>query len=213
MVVPIGRSRPEDLAPAPPRAPDGGTRLLFAGNIAPYKGVEDLLHALAEVPADVDVSLEVVGRCPDPALHNRLSALAAASPHPVSLTLARVPDERLAALHAAADAVVLPFRRVTTSSSAVLALDHGRPLIVPDLPGLAELPRDAVLRYAEGGLTAAIRELAGMDAAARARLCAAAAAHTPPSWDEIAERTIGAIRAARRARTAGALSGGARPAR
>ena len=52
---------------------------------------------------------------------------------------------------AAADVVVLPFRRVTTSGSAMLALSHGRPLIVPDLPGLADLPDEAVLRY-DGGV-------------------------------------------------------------
>ena len=29
----------------------------------------------------------------------------------------------------------------------MLALSHGRPLIVPDLAGLADLPDQAVLRY------------------------------------------------------------------
>ena len=66
------------------------------------------------------------------------------------------------ALLAAADVVVLPFRRVSTSGSALLALCHGRPLIVPDLPGLADLPGQAVLRYdgSRPGLAAALTRLA-----------------------------------------------------
>jgi glycosyltransferase involved in cell wall biosynthesis len=197
-IVPIGPSRrdEEPAAAVPPRAPDGTTRLLFVGRILAYKGVEDLLAALCDVPADAHVALDVVGECPDPALRRRLAELAAASPHPVSLSLSHVAKERLDALLAGADAVVLPFRSVTTSSSAVLALDHGRPLIVPDLPGLRDLPEDAVIRYdgTPERLAEAIRRLAGTDGRGRAELCGAARSHAPPSWAEIAARTLEAIR-------------------
>lgn len=201
-IVPIGRLRREAASPGhSPRLPDGATRLLFVGQVLPRKGVEDLLEALRDVPADAHVALEVVGDCPDPQLRRRLIELADASPHPVSLSLSHAPDERLDELFSGADAVVLPFRHLTTSSSAVLALDHGRPLIVPDLPGLRELPETAVIRYdgTRQGLTAAIRLLVATDQGDRAALCAAARSHAPPSWSEIATRTLDAIKTAGRA--------------
>jgi hypothetical protein len=88
--------------------------------------------------------------------------------------------------------VVLPFRRVTTSGSAMLALSHGRPLIVPDLPGLADLPDLAVLRY-HGEIPALIAALACLARADREVLAAMSAAAgddaARTTWQEIAART------------------------
>jgi glycosyltransferase involved in cell wall biosynthesis len=110
----------------------------------------------------------------------------------VVLRLERIPEQDLAGLLAAADAVVLPFRRVTTSGSAMLALSHGRPLIVPDLPALADLPDEAVLRY-DGkvpALTAALTRLArahGETLATMSRAARRYAFHA--TWEEIAATT------------------------
>jgi glycosyltransferase involved in cell wall biosynthesis len=197
VVLPIGRIGGDGSTTVEePRDADGTTRLLFFGNVAPYKGVEDLIAALHDVPPDDDVRLDVVGACPDAGLRRRLTDLAASAPHPVALSLDHVPDDHLDRLLADSDAVVLPFRRVTTSSSAVTALDHGRPVIVPDLPGLRDLPDGAALRYdgTTGGLTSAIRGFAAADDAERRARCAAARSHAPPTWAEIARRTVAALR-------------------
>jgi hypothetical protein len=92
--------------------------------------------------------------------------------------------------------VVLPYRKITTSGSGVLALSHGRPLIVPDLPGLAELPDDAVVRYdgTAGGLSGVLASIILADAAVLAKMSSAAYEYCAAmSWSQIAERTLAEI--------------------
>ena len=93
---------------------------------------------------------------------------------------------------------MLPFGGVTTSGSAILALCHGRPLIVPDLPGLAGLPGPALLRY-DGSipaLTGALTRLAVAQPRALAAMSAAALSYAAElSWPDIAQRTLAEITA------------------
>ncbi|MQY02894.1 glycosyltransferase [Actinomadura macrotermitis] len=185
---------PHGPFPAPELpAPAGRGRFLFLGMIAEYKGVEDLLAAFAALPAGHEATLTVAGSCPDPALAARLKELAAPVADRVTLRLERIPDAELAGLYADADVVVLPFRQITTSGSALLALAHGRPLLVPDLPGLAELPEAAVRRY-DGGvpaLTRALAELAEADTARLEAMSRAALDHVRDhGWDRIGEQTL-----------------------
>jgi len=74
----------------------------------------------------------------------------------------------------------------------MLALSHGRPLIVPDLPALADLPDEAVLRYDENvpALTAALARLARADGETLATMSRAARRYAfRTTWEEIAART------------------------
>jgi len=177
----------------PPGAGGGLPRFLFFGRIQKYKGVDDLLAAFTAMPADVAAHLTIAGQCDDPALRSRLDALARRGGASITVRLERVPEEEVAQLLAAADVVVLPFRQVTTSGSAMLALAHERPLIVPDLPGLAELPDSAVLRYSGGvpGLIAALIRMACADAETLAAMSAAARSYASRmTWQEIAKRTM-----------------------
>lgn len=179
--------------PEPGSARPGPLRLLFFGKVLPYKGVEELLRALALLPLAADVRLTVAGHCPDRDLRARIEELA---DERVQLRLEHVPDDEIAPLMAAADAVVLPFRRITTSSSALLAMEHGRPLVVPDLPLFNELPERAAVRYdgSVGGLAGALRELAGWDAGRLSAAGAAAREHTRSlSWDDAADRTVAVL--------------------
>ncbi len=75
----------------------------------------------------------------------------------------------------------------------MLALCHGRPLVMPDLPGLAELPDDAVIRYdgTEAGLAAALGGIITADASVLAKMSSAADAYcAATTWSEIAEKTL-----------------------
>ena len=49
-----------------------------------------------------------------------------------------VPHDDVPLYFAAADVVVLPFRKVTTSGSALLALSLGRPVVAPRLGALRD---------------------------------------------------------------------------
>jgi glycosyltransferase involved in cell wall biosynthesis len=55
-----------------------------------------------------------------------------------------VPNEEVASYFLAADLVVLPYATATGSGVAQIALGLERPVIVTDLPGLAELVEDGV---------------------------------------------------------------------
>lgn len=193
---PITPTLPVDLLRIP-GSDDGPRRFLFLGRIQEYKGVEDLLRAFIALPCHVDAKLLVVGHCPDRNLKSRLQDLGEMRAADVALRLERVRDEEITRLLADADAVVLPFRRVTTSGSAMLALSHGRPLIVPHLPSLAMLPDNAVLRYdaTREGLTEAIACLANADRGTLAAMAAAAFRYSSSiNWQEIASITMSEMR-------------------
>jgi glycosyltransferase involved in cell wall biosynthesis len=176
-----------------PGAGDQPREFLFFGRIREYKGVDELLAAFLAMPDDVAAHLTIAGRCDDPELRSRLHALARRGGARVLLRLEHVPGDEVAQLLGTADVVVLPFRRVSTSGSVMLALSHGRPLIVPDLAGLADLPEEAVFRYdgEAAGLVNALVRLACADDEILAAMSAAARSYASrTTWQEIAQRTV-----------------------
>jgi glycosyltransferase involved in cell wall biosynthesis len=182
-----------------PGSGGGPRRFLFFGRVQPYKATDDLLAAFLALPGELRVQLVVAGQCGDHRLRARLEELAGRQPGRIVLRLERVPEDEVAGLMAAADVVVLPSHRVTTSGSALLALSHARPLIVPDIPGLADLPAQAVLRYDGGapGLAAALARLARADSGTLAAMSAAALEHAAArtSWREMAEQITAEVAA------------------
>jgi glycosyltransferase involved in cell wall biosynthesis len=195
-VIPPGpfnlNPRAADVRPPGERG-SGPLPLLFFGKVIAYKGVEELLEAVAELPVGT-VKLRVVGECSDPALRRRLERLDGPG---VELRLdRRVSDQEATELMDWADAVALPFRRVTTSASALFAMEHGRPLVLPDLPAFSELPDEAVRRYdgTVGGLMAALEDVAGWAPERLAAAGAAAREYTQRfTWAGAADSTMTAI--------------------
>ena len=184
------------LAPVPPaaslRAPGSGSgprRIVFFGKILDYKGVEDLLAAFAAVPADAAAELVVAGQCDDQPMRSRLRRAAGER---VVLRLERIADQEVAPLLTSANVVVLPYRAVTTSGSAMLALAYGRPLILPELDAFAHLPREAIVSYdgTRQALASALTRVAYAESSALAAMAAAARAYAGTlSWTDIAMRT------------------------
>jgi glycosyltransferase involved in cell wall biosynthesis len=176
-----------------PGSGGGPRRFLFFGLVREYKGVDDLLAAFATLPDDIAAHLTVAGQCDDPSLRSHLHELAPSGRSNIVLRLEHVPADEVSQLLAAADVVVLPFRRATTSGSALLALSHGRPLIVPNLAGLADLPDQAVLRY-DGGVTALaaalVRFVCSDDDTLAAMSASARGYAFQTTWQEIAEKTL-----------------------
>ena len=62
----------------------------------------------------------------------------------VTLRPGYVPADRIPALFAAADALVMPYREATASQNALLAFAHGVPVITTTAGALAEAVRDGV---------------------------------------------------------------------
>jgi glycosyltransferase involved in cell wall biosynthesis len=182
----------QERARVPVAAP-GPRKFLFFGMVSEYKGIDTLLAAFAALPPGLEAELAVVGECREPALEESLRELARRSTRRVELRLERVPEAEVPELLAGADAMVLPYRQSTTSGSALLALSHGRPLIVPDLPGLAELPDEAVMRYDRtvGGLTNALADVISADDGVLAKMSSAGYAYCASlSWESIARKTL-----------------------
>ncbi len=120
----------------------GDTLLLFFGNIRPYKGLDDLLRALARLP-DPRLKLHIAGNpWQDFASYRALIDQLGLSAR-VSFELGYLRNERVAALFDACDLVVCPYRQFESSSGAAsVALDFGRPLIVTRVGGLPDLVRE-----------------------------------------------------------------------
>jgi glycosyltransferase involved in cell wall biosynthesis len=198
-VIGVGPTAPAGIEAIGPPAPHAPRRVVFVGRVAAYKGVEDLMEALSALSAlDVPIHCRIAGACADPELSAALRQAADGLDGTVSLELGFVEDEALIALLADTDAVVLPFRRVTTSSSVTLAFAAGRPAIVPDVPELQDLPGEPTFRYPPGvaGLTGALRAVAlASDDELSERARAARAASRSRSWAAIARETHDALAA------------------
>jgi beta-1,4-mannosyltransferase len=104
-------------------------RLLCFGLIRPYKGVETLIEAFAQLP-DAGASLRIVGRPVGPAMRQVVEDACAADAR-TSARLEYVGDEVLAKEIGEAQCVVLPYRDMQNSGALLLALSLGRPVLVP----------------------------------------------------------------------------------
>jgi D-inositol-3-phosphate glycosyltransferase len=139
----------------------GGGGLLFFGFIRPYKGVDVLLRAVAQVP---DVRLVVAGEVWSG--EDRLRALVGdlGLGDRVDLRLAYLPNDELDALLRDADALVLPYTSGTGTQQVRVAQVHGVPVIASRVSTMPEQVHDGVdgLLVDPGdvpGLAAAIRRL------------------------------------------------------
>jgi beta-1,4-mannosyltransferase len=126
----------------------------FVGQIRTYKNVPQLIASFRALE-DRRLVLLIAGEPHSPELADRVRA-AAAGDSRVRLELEWLAEERLLLHLTAADLVVLPYREVLNSGSALLALSCDRPVLVPQTGSLAEL-QDVVspawLRTYSGELT------------------------------------------------------------
>ena len=102
---------------------------LFLGQVRQYKGIEELLDAYETIRDDTSVLL-IAGRARDESYGREVEA-AAARRQGVRLYLGFVPDDEVQYYMRAADVCVFPYRHVTTSGAAILALSFGVPVIAP----------------------------------------------------------------------------------
>ncbi len=118
--------------------------LLFFGNISPYKGVEDLLHALAIlVREDGPFTLVLAGRVKDRSSEaywreiERLIEELQLSRY-VRKEIRYIPDTDVGLFFRASDVSVLPYRRVYQSGVLPLSYAQGLPVIAADVGSMKE---------------------------------------------------------------------------
>jgi len=132
-------------------------RLVYFGQIRPYKNIERLIECVAE---EIGVELLVVGMGQDTELNLRLEQLAKKSDNVrLDIRSSTLPDVDLEKAIDFGDAVVLPYQNILNSGSAFLALSRNRPVLAPftgSLPELQQHVGPGWLSLYEGSLTSKV---------------------------------------------------------
>lgn len=151
-VVPHG-SYVDFAAPPPPRdqarrqiglSPDAGPVLLFFGQIKEVKGLDVLIEAFAQVLRSMPTARLVIAGKVWKADFTRYANLIEqfGLRESVLLHIRYIPDEEVHAFYAAADLVVLPYRRIYQSGVLLMAMSFGTPVMASDLPAMKEVVED-----------------------------------------------------------------------
>ena len=123
--------------------------VLFFGQIKEVKGLDLLFEAMPEVAGAVpEVVLLIAGRPwkNDFAQYQeQIDRLALGDR--CRLHIRFIPDEEVSTFYAAADVVVLPYRRIYQSGVVLLAMSYGKAVLVSDLPGMTEIVTDGTNGY------------------------------------------------------------------
>jgi glycosyltransferase involved in cell wall biosynthesis len=204
-VVPMGHYRgayPDTVSREDARAamgiPDGARVVAFLGLVRPYKNVPQLVRAVRGLPPDAgEVILLVAGEPHTAALAGEVREAAGGDPR-VRLALEHIPHDEVQRYLRSADLIALPFRDITNSGSALLALSFDRPVLVPARGAMGELQAIAGtewVRTYDGELTP--------DLLARALDWAVRRSPGSPrpealEWPAIARRTLAVYQAAGR---------------
>jgi glycosyltransferase involved in cell wall biosynthesis len=123
--------------------------VLFVGHIRETKGLDLLLEAIPEVTREVkDVVFLIAGRPwkSDFSPYQKLIDDLNIRDHCV-LHVGFVPNEALKRYYAAADIVVLPYRKIYQSGVLIMAMSLKTPVLVSDLPSMTEIVSDGDTGY------------------------------------------------------------------
>ena len=113
---------------------------LYIGKIRPYKGLLHLLKSFMRLKLPT-ARLIIAGKPSSIQLTKAIKTLAERDSR-ILLKLEFIPNDQIQIYLNAADVVVLPYRNVLTSGSAILAMSFGRPVIAPRIGCVAELIED-----------------------------------------------------------------------
>ncbi len=112
-------------------------RLVHFGMIRRYKGTGDLLAAFEQVD-DPSLALRIVGLVAEDDLRAQLTEASRRDAR-ISFVDEFVSDATLAHEVRSAELVVLPFSKITNSSTLLVALSLGRPVLAPETPLIDEV--------------------------------------------------------------------------
>jgi glycosyltransferase involved in cell wall biosynthesis len=137
----LGRADPKQ-ARADLGYDDQTNLLLFFGFVRRYKGLNLLMHALAQVPEALKVKLLVVGEFWEPEADYQALAADLGIADRVQMINRYVPNEDMGLFFSSADVVVLPYLEATQSGIAQIAFGFDLPVITTSVGGLPETVRD-----------------------------------------------------------------------
>ncbi|MHB1198218.1 MAG: glycosyltransferase family 4 protein [Polaromonas sp.] len=99
---------------------------LFIGLCKPYKNLDGLVRAFRAAPADT--FLLIAGKFPDKTYYEQVKELSGGDQR-IRIEAGFVPDEMMQCYLLACDVVVVPYREILTSGTAMLAMSFGRPVV------------------------------------------------------------------------------------
>ena len=175
--------------------PEGNVLLVSLGNLAPYKGLSELLKISQNLSEKI--SIRIAGWCEaaEQGELERLCAEAKRSGTDIQIAFRTLTKNEYGGYLQAADFYAAPFRKITNSGSLNAALTAGLPVVIPDLPSLQWIPRDAAVVYQPDldgiGLADAIESLTSISLEKLVSMQTAGAAFTAQNpWALVAERHI-----------------------
>ena len=120
--------------------------ILFFGAVRPYKGIDFLIRAFAQLPATLQAStrLVIAGKPGmDPSNLYRL-ARSLGVDHRITWHLRFIRDEEIPELFGQASMVALPYREIDQSGVLMTAIAFGKPIVASRIGGIPEVIRDGV---------------------------------------------------------------------
>lgn len=118
--------------------PENCRLILTFGAVRRYKNLMKLVRAFHDLPDD-DVRLIIAGYPRDTQLADAIGKIVADSR--IKLTFRAIDDRETDLLFMAASLVVAPYTNILNSGTAIMALSHNRPILVPDRGAMSELQR------------------------------------------------------------------------
>jgi glycosyltransferase involved in cell wall biosynthesis len=169
---------------------DGDFVYLFIGGIRPNKGIETLIKTFHSLTGD-HLHLVIAGKSSGSSDYaNRINESARTDTR-IKVFDKFIPDSELQIYLNACDIVVLPFARILSSGSVMLALSFGRPVIAPAIGCLPEtISPDSGLLYSpddSASLEAALRQSLVLNLTAMGY--AGLRSIEPLTWSEMASKT------------------------
>lgn len=177
--------------------PLSGRIYLNQGLLRPYKGIERLLEIWSSNAAFNGDTLLIVGKPLDKAYGLKLKHLTERMKG-VILHPEFVEDNKIYLFFSAADVVVLPFKKILTSGSLILAMSYSKPIVAPRLGGIGETlgKADSLLYDPEDdrGLLQALQKSTQVDIGELSKLTQEACDRL--DWNLVAEKTLQVYQAA-----------------
>jgi beta-1,4-mannosyltransferase len=117
----------------------GDTVFLFFGLCKPYKGLEELIRTFERLPGNP--VLLIAGKFQSTEYEAQIRALVGRSPR-IHLFSGVVPTDEVQVYLKACDIMVVPYTKILTSGSVVLAMSFGRPVIAPAFGSVKDTVRE-----------------------------------------------------------------------